>query len=219
VTPSFAGYTTHSPLQLSTKYYKAEVPIWVDEVPLDPSGNSDSGSATWKADFLSEEADIVREAVGALVVAVKAPATHSAREGETDIAQSEDVLALSALMRDIGAVKGCIDEERGGMDVPGVFLLVKSGSGSGSGSASATVAASRSSGEEGEELGDDVDVPLSVGWWEDRLFDLGLFGWEVVEWDPLGDEEAKAKNKFGGRLSLDLCLCFILEIWANFDRI
>ncbi|KAJ5221503.1 uncharacterized protein N7469_010390 [Penicillium citrinum] len=196
-TPSFAGYTTHSPLQLSTKYYKAEVPIWVDEVPLDLSGSSDSGSATWKADFLSEEADIVREAVGALVVAVKAPATHSVREGETDIAQSEDVLALSALMRDIGAVKGCIDEERGGMDVPGVFLLVKSGSGSGSESASATVAASRSSGEEGEELGDDVDVPLSVGWWEDRLFDLGLFGWEVVEWDPLGNEEAKTKNKFG----------------------
>ncbi|OQE23107.1 hypothetical protein PENSTE_c009G01240 [Penicillium steckii] len=192
-TPSFAGYTTHSPLQLNTKYYKAEVPIWVDEVPLDSSDKSDSGSATWKTDFLSEEAEIVREAVGALVVAVKAPGPHSIREGESDIAQSKDVLALSALMRDIGAVKGCIDEERGGMDVPGVFLLVKSGSGS----ANTAVAASRSSGEEGEEIGDDVDVPLSVGWWEDRLFDLGLFGWEVVEWDPLGNEEVKTRNKFG----------------------
>ncbi|KAJ5983662.1 Alpha/gamma-adaptin-binding protein p34 [Penicillium waksmanii] len=169
--PSQATQPT-APLRLSTKYYTAEVPIWVDEVALlsAPKNNSNSnsnptstststpdsssGSETWKNDFLSEEAQIVREAVGALVVAVRAPAPRNDANADVDVAQSEDVLALSALMRDIGAVKGCIDEERGGMDVP-------------------------------------------VGWWEDRLFDMGLFGWEVVEWDPLGEEKEKTRNKFG----------------------
>lgn len=216
--PSFAGYTTHSPLRLSTKYYTAEVPIWVDEVPLLPAPknnsnsnstststpDSSSGSEIWKNDFLSEEAQIVREAVGALVVAVRAPAPRNDANADVDVAQSEDVLALSALMRDIGAVKGCIDEERGGMDVPGVFLLV------GAGGKSTPVSASASARDPEEDAGDELggDVPLSVGWWEDRLFDMGLFGWEVVEWDPLGEEKEKTKNKFGGMLLLYPALLF-----------
>lgn len=193
--PSFAGYTTHSPLRLNTKYYRAEVPIWVDEVPLAP--NETASSEIWKNDFLSEEAEIVREAVGALVVAVRAPISRADLNSEVDVTQSEDVLALSALMRDIGAVKGCIDEERGGMDVPGVFLLVGAGGRSTSSTAGAT--ASRNL-EEGSDLGDEIseDAPLSVGWWEDQLFDMGLLGWEVIEWDPLGEEKEKTRNKFGG---------------------
>lgn len=222
--PSFAGYTTHSPLRLSTKYYTAEVPIWVDEVPLLPAPNvnsiststpdsSTSGSETWKNDFLSEEAQIVRDAVGALVVAVRAPTPRKDANADVDVAQSEDVLALSALMRDIGAVKGCIDEERGGMDVPGVFLLVGASGKSIPVSASASTSAFAQ--DPGEEDGDDElgeDVPLSVGWWEDRLFDMGLFGWEVVEWDPLREEKEKTRNKFGGILLLYSALRYFL--WA-----
>ncbi|KAG0161685.1 hypothetical protein PDIDSM_1852, partial [Penicillium digitatum] len=34
-TSTFAGYTTHSPLRLKTKYYTTEVPVWVDEIPLE----------------------------------------------------------------------------------------------------------------------------------------------------------------------------------------
>lgn len=33
---SFAGYTSHPPLSLRTKYYSAEVSIWCDELPLEP---------------------------------------------------------------------------------------------------------------------------------------------------------------------------------------
>jgi hypothetical protein len=105
-------------------------------------------------------------------------------------------------MRDIGAVKSCIDEERGGYgDVPGVFVLV--------GTRSAAVPKSSTSREDtGLELGvDDVDsgdaagdTPFSVGWWEDQLFDLGLFGWEVVEWDPVEQGTEKTRNKFGGKM-------------------
>lgn len=211
--PSFAGYTTHSPLRLSTKYYTAEVPIWVDEVPLDPrDGSSTSSSATWKDEFLSEEAEIVREAVGALVVTVRAPCPRADIRG-VDVAQSEDVLALCALMRDIGAVKGCIDEERGGMDVPGVLLLVGSSAKlASSKSTSSSVSRDPGMAPELEIDGLGEDAPLSVGWWEDRLFDMGLFGWEVVEWDPAGEgEKEKTRNKFGGMFLL-LCYSALLVL-------
>jgi hypothetical protein len=75
----------------------------------------------------------------------------------------------------------------------------------GAGGKSIPVSASASARDPGEEdAGDELggDVPLSVGWWEDRLFDMGLFGWEVVEWDPLGEEKENTRNKFGGMLLL-----------------
>jgi hypothetical protein len=113
-------------------------------------------------------------------------------------------------MRDVGAVKACIDEERGGYgDVPGVFVLVGSRS-------SAAPKSSAPDGETRLELGvDDVDLgdgaadtPFSVGWWEDQLFDLGLFGWEVVEWDPVEQGGEKTRNKFGGKIVFLLLITF-----------
>lgn len=189
--PSFAGYTTHSPLRIETKYYTAEIPIWVDEVPIQPdedskeeTGDSKPSSSQWRTEFLSPEAEIVREALGALVVAVRNPVSSGTKDGE-----DRDVKALRALMRDIGAVKECVDEERGGVgDVPGVFVLVGAGRGG---------AVIKENEEEGG-LGDlGEEKPLSVGWWEDQLFDMGLVGWEVVEWDPSGEGEVK-RNAFGG---------------------
>ncbi|KAJ5653115.1 Alpha/gamma-adaptin-binding protein p34 [Penicillium lividum] len=196
---SFAGYTTHSPLHLNTKYYSAEIPLWVDEVPLpDLNLNSiptdETKPTTWRTEFLSDEAEIVRDAVGALLVCVKNPSETDPRPG-SDPASRADVRALLDLMREIGAVKERIDEERGGMgDVPGVFVLV--------GTAKSAVPESGSERERDEmglgveeDMGTD-DAPFSPGWWEDMLYDLGCIGWEVVEWDPRGQGE-KTKNKFG----------------------
>lgn len=151
----------------------------------------------------------MRDAVGALVVCVRSPepkhVAASAADADTeDPASRPGVRAVLDLMRDVGAVKSCIDEERGGYgDVPGVFVLV--------GSRSSAVPKSSASAEDehpGLELGvDDVDLgdgagdaPFSVGWWEDQLFDLGLFGWEVVEWDPVEQGTEKTRNKFGGKI-------------------
>lgn len=191
--PSFAGYTTHTPLALSTKYYNAEIPVWVDEVPLalPETSREAATSAQWRTEFLSDEAEIVREALGALVVAVRNPASTAST---SDAGQRADVQALQALMRDIGAVKERVDEERGGVgDVPGIFVLIGAGRGGG-------VVQE----EQGDELGDlgAEEKPLSVGWWEDQLFDIGLVGWEVVEWDPVaagGEEEEIKRNSFGGK--------------------
>ncbi|CAG8227462.1 unnamed protein product [Penicillium olsonii] len=190
---TFAGYTTHSPLRLETKYYNTEVPVWVDEIPLSDTKEQ------WKTDFLSEEAEIVREAVGALVVCANAPESSPPDlSGDSDTAEREDVRALLNVMRGIAAVKEKIDEERGSVgDVPGVLVLV----GARKVPASAGVKASGSDEQEiGGDLGDDLGdvVPLSVGWWEDQFFDMGLLGWEVIEWDPKeGGEETR--NQYGER--------------------
>lgn len=218
-TTSFAGYTTHSPLRLQTKYYAAEIPVWVDEIPLpgevvsqgteDNDNDNDTdkttpGATQWRAEFLSAEAEIVREAVGALVVCVHSPEPSSSANPasntghELDPAERADVRAVRDLMRDVGAVKGCIDEERGGVgDVPGVLVLIGA-------QKSAATRAPVSGGQDGDELelggGEDGldDEPLSVTWWEDQLFDMGLYGWEVVQWDPLEQGGEKTRNKFGG---------------------
>lgn len=151
----------------------------------------------------------MRDAVGALVVCVRAPEYNSnananpVSEAETDVASRADVRAVLDLMRDVGAVKGCIDEERDGYgDVVGVFVLV-----GGRGIVPVPVPRGSASGEGEPGLGDDdVDVgdgdddtPLSVGWWEDQLFDLGLFGWEVVQWDPAEQRGEMTRNQFGGK--------------------
>ncbi|CAG8877075.1 unnamed protein product [Penicillium nalgiovense] len=196
-TSTFAGYTTHSPLRLETKYYTTEVPVWVDEIPLAIHGTDPQPTPTptptaeqWKTDFLSSEAEIVREAVGALVVCAHTPSDVTPLPGsdtDTDPAERPDVRALRDLMRGIGAVKERIDEERGGLgDVPGVF---------GSKDADAELAL----GVDDEDLGGGETVPFSVGWWEDQFFDMGLLGWEVVEWDPKESSEVETRNQYGER--------------------
>jgi hypothetical protein len=192
---TFAGYTSHSPLRLETKYYNTEVPVWVDEIPLLDTATAGS---QWKTDFLSAEAEIVREAVGALVVCAHAPDNSGPppeqNSEQQDVAERGDVRALRDMMRDIGAVKERIDEERGGVgDVPGVFILI----GARKGAASGPAAKDDESG-----LDDDLGemLPLSVGWWEDQFYDMGLLGWEVVEWDPKEGGGIETRNQYGGLL-------------------
>ncbi|KAJ5515205.1 hypothetical protein N7527_006765 [Penicillium freii] len=215
-TSTFAGYTTHSPLRLETKYYTTEVPVWVDEIPLaihDPDTQSTPTPAPtaeqWKTEFLSTEAEIVREAVGALVVCAHTPSDATPPPGSNanaDPAERPDVRALRDLMRGIGAVKERIDEERGGLgDVPGVFVLI----GSRKGAAGAAAGqqgpkdpdAGLGLGVDDEDLGGET-VPFSVGWWEDQFFDMGLLGWEVVEWDPKEVLEVETRNQYGERVGM-----------------
>lgn len=221
---SFAGYTTHSPLRLQTKYYTAEVPVWVDEIPVfakevsqstqDEDQDKDKDTVTpsatqWRTEFLSAEAEIVREAIGTLVVCALSPEpshnTHPGPDAGQDLEGSirrADVRVVRDLMREVGAVKGCIDEERGGVgNVPGVLVLVGSRKNGASSAPGAGVEDGGGLGLGGDEdgLGDGLeDVPFSVPWWEDQLFDMGLYGWEVVEWDPIEQDDEKRRNQFGG---------------------
>lgn len=149
----------------------------------------------------------MREAVGALVVCAHTPSDVTPLPGSNanaDPAERSDVRALRDLMRGVGAVKELIDEERGGLgDVTGVFVLI----GGRKGAAGVGVGQQRSKDADAElglgvddgDLGGGEAAPFSVGWWEDQLFDMGLVGWEVVEWDPKESLDVETRNQYGER--------------------
>lgn len=151
----------------------------------------------------------MREAVGALVVCAHTPSDVTPLPGSNanaDPAERSDVRALRDLMRGVGAVKELIDEERGGLgDVTGVFVLI----GGRKGAAGVGVGQPRSKDADAElglgvddgDLGGGEAAPFSVGWWEDQLFDMGLVGWEVVEWDPKESLDVETRNQYGGEFS------------------
>ncbi|PLB38212.1 adaptin-binding domain-containing protein [Aspergillus candidus] len=219
-TPTFAGYTTHPPLHLENKYYTADVPIWVDEIPLSTSqphsssdeSNSESNSpAKWRAEFSSDEALPVRDAIGALVVCVRNPSpppssstpappsddTPAPPAAATAAAENNpDVEGIKTLMKAVGDIKSLIEEERSdGGDVLTLLVLV------GDTSSAATTTATATAGEDDDGDGNGAaldDEPFSELWWEDQMFEMGLVGVEVVRWDPrVPESEMRVRNSFG----------------------
>ncbi|KAM5446757.1 hypothetical protein MaudCBS49596_006363 [Microsporum audouinii] len=207
-TASFAGYTTHTPLQLNTKYYSTDIPIWVDEVPStplaepseelsSPAGKEDitSSPGAWRNEFISEEAREVRDAIGAIIVCVQRPKPpdpalrrDSVVDGDeknyNDIFQNA-VDTIKEIARAVAEVKALSEEERGEIgDVPGLILLV----GEGCDRKSSVVS------EDGNTSGE-----YGALWWDEELSDLGVgSGLEVVLWDPKrGNGISSARNEYG----------------------
>ncbi|KAE8392016.1 alpha and gamma adaptin binding protein p34-domain-containing protein [Aspergillus alliaceus] len=206
--PSFAGYTTHPPLVLENKYYKASVPIWVDEIPLPiPSSPHSSSSPletlaeekkpgeengkedkeietetltpeTWKSEFSGSEARVVRDAVGGVIICIRNEGLDPGVGSDTGTEDLPEWRGLRAFLEAVGGVKGVMDEERGGLgDVLGLVVLV----------------GRESAGSADDDGGEKT---FSVPWWEDRLFDLGLVGFEVVSWDPR-ENKKEVRDHFG----------------------
>jgi hypothetical protein len=116
------------------------------------------------------------------------------------------VKSLLEFLSAVGRVKGVIEEERGEVgDVPVLLVLVGDGHKGG-----------RVRAEDGdlEEL-DASDDPFSVGWWEDQLFEMGMVGVEVLEWDPKG-EEGEQRNVYGGSSFFFFSLWMLLMgVWTD----
>lgn len=85
---SFAGHTTHPPLLLSTPYYEAQVPIWIDEIPdssaapaaADSNEDIQTSREEWQSGFCAPEAKEVRSAIGGVIIVVDGPALGSSSE-------------------------------------------------------------------------------------------------------------------------------------------
>lgn len=152
---TFAGYTTHAPLHIENRYYTADTPIWVDEVPETSTTTSTSTPGTvktetgeskttgttptqWKTEFSGPEAKVVRDAIGGIMICIRND-VHSAGgaggAGDTKPEDRDDVHAIKNFLRCIADVKGLVEEERGGEDgdglgfggdVLGVIVLVGS---------------------------------------------------------------------------------------------
>ncbi|GKZ85411.1 hypothetical protein AnigIFM56816_011182 [Aspergillus niger] len=201
---TFAGYTTHPPLHLSNKYYTADVPIWVDEIPLptpdssEPTPSVSGGTispAQWKTEFSSPEAQVVRDAIGAVMICFRNPVQMDPVPGQEqqDVEDRADVRGLKEFVKAVGEVRALIEEERGGVgEVPGLVVLVgekKTGPGK---------VGSGGGGEEDENgLGLEIDEVFSEGWWEDQVCEMGLMGMEVVRWGGKEGEEEEGRNRYG----------------------
>ncbi|KAI9367321.1 hypothetical protein BJX61DRAFT_316452 [Aspergillus egyptiacus] len=254
---TFAGYTTHPPLRIENRYYTAEVPIWVDEIPTTATATSiatdtesgtgsnnkedhpatatatataesetkttpKTGSSTkpaeelppaqWAREFSSEEARVVRDAIGAVMICIRNPShVSSSSPGVAEAAppaeDREDVCALKGFINAVGSVRALIEEERGEIGaVPA--LLVLNGKGQGQDQRQARRGEERREGSggfdadfetdggRGDGLG--LDEPFSIGWWEDQLCEMGLIGFEVVEWNGTrAEEEDGRRNQYG----------------------
>lgn len=234
---SFAGYTTHPLLRLTNRYYTADIPIWVDEIPLQTAtdertrtqtaGEGESAAppspAQWAVEFSGEDARVVRDAIGALVICIRNLEDRSASlpagagtgtdagagAGAGSPESRNDVKSLKEFLAAVGRVKGVIEEERAEVgDVPVLLVLVGGPRGHNG---------ARVRGEEGdlEELDGESVEPFSVGWWEDQLFEMGMVGVEVLEWDPTG-EEGEERNVYGGlSFSKDIVDQCGLMLWQN----
>jgi hypothetical protein len=219
---SFAGYTTHAPFQILNKYYSADVPIWVDEIPTSSSPSESTAvgedqiesTPQWKTTFLSAEAREVRDAIGAIVLCVCNPALKISKavpkevldlaatagsstlqtaieEDKRDAAEREDVQSIKELVGIVSELKTKIEEERNGLDennekgdmpggaeVSGILVLVDEHHSS----SSATKKKQSSVSDDGEGL--ETEEPFSSPWWEEILYEQGIFGMEVIPWTP-----------------------------------
>ncbi|KAK0739324.1 hypothetical protein B0T21DRAFT_329080 [Apiosordaria backusii] len=107
---SLAGTTHH--LQLSTPYYTASVPIWLDLI---------SSPEEWSSSFLSEEAKEVLEVLGGVVVVVDLSAASSTSTTSNISPVSPTKEQQKELVKEVGRV---VKEGLGGWDWDGVCLTV-----------------------------------------------------------------------------------------------
>ncbi|KAL4792093.1 hypothetical protein BDV19DRAFT_369088 [Aspergillus venezuelensis] len=232
-TGSFSGYTTHPPLRIENRYYTAEVPVWVDEVPFGDraktegekdgygSGEKEQSptdevkkeeedpSAQWSREFSSGEAQVVRDAIGAVMISIRNPQPSSAPNvpgsQPVDDEDTDEVRTLKSFVKAVGTVRGLVEEERGEIgSVPGLLVLC------GDGKKKEEKKEKKKAGGSGEDDldlglddtdidGDGLDAPFSIGWWEDQLCEMGLIEFEVVEWDGSAESSGKdERNQYGG---------------------
>ncbi|KAL2870846.1 adaptin-binding domain-containing protein [Aspergillus lucknowensis] len=260
---SFAGYTTHPPLRIENRYYTAEVPIWVDEIPI-PTSTSTPGttaaaaattdteqststelvtsregegegqgegqpSSQWAKEFSSEEAQVVRDAIGAVMICFRNPSPPPKLniDGQENVSPDntddhDDVRELKSFVRAIGTVRALIEEERGEIGaVPGLLVLgVKRDQQKKSKKADVQEEQDSDPGLIADlELGEGLDDPFSVAWWEDQLVEMGLMGFEVIEWDLSRPEAAEEKRNLYGELQGMRRVKEVLETheWAGDD--
>ncbi|KAL4752881.1 hypothetical protein BDW72DRAFT_52260 [Aspergillus terricola var. indicus] len=243
-TQSFAGYTTHLPLRIENRYYAADVPVWVDEIPVFPGtgvsanaehvsepestekevlvsepeqrtvglGRTEDACAQWSQEFSSSEARVVRDAIGAVMICLQNPRPNAKPAASTsggngtvipgdDSEDSDEVRGLKAFVRAVGTVRALIEEERGEIgSVPGLLVL-------GGKKEKREKEKPKTGGTREDAFGLDPDLdagldgeldePFSIGWWEDQLCEMGLIGFEVVEWDWTRVQDVEERNQYG----------------------
>ncbi|KIV87834.1 hypothetical protein PV11_03354 [Exophiala sideris] len=208
---SFAGYTSHPPLELRTKYYSADVSIWCDELPIETTGTSqrearesdtqaieqskvdsaaddgkDRSSSTpeeWKSQMLSPAAAEVRAVIGGIVLIL--PITASTSPSIPD--------AYISLVEAVHSFREAVEDDSYGRDIASVVAVQ-----------------STSTSVKPEKLTKAVEHLE-----ETCLSDRGVLGWDFVAWD--GDitqaETDNERNEYGEKTGVQR----IIEVLEGVD--
>ncbi|OAL37049.1 hypothetical protein AYO20_03526 [Fonsecaea nubica] len=173
---SFAGYTSHPPLRLRTKYYAADVGIWCDELPLTVTlehGDADGGKKAvataeasgkvsesepvtlshWREQMLSSEAAEVRAVIGGIILVLPVATPQSPN--------AETLRSYVSLVETVHALREAVEGESYTRDVASAVVLQATAPAVSKAKLNETV-------ERLEEL---------------CLSEEGILGWDFVAWD------------------------------------
>ncbi|KHE78513.1 hypothetical protein GE21DRAFT_1223116, partial [Neurospora crassa] len=196
--PSLAGITHH--LSLSTPYYTASIPIWLDLI---------SSPADWSASFLSEEAKEVLGVLGGVVCVFEIPFSSSGSSiSSSSSSGGEDDAKVKAAQKEktrelIKGVGKVVREGLGGWEWEGVGLAV----GVTTTTATATVSSDIGGGGDGETTFAEMDVDMEdeINEWDDLCAEWGL---EFVHHRVGGGNNNNSKkgeekrNEFGEKMGI-----------------
>lgn len=160
---SFAGYTSHPPLNIHTKYYAAKINLWCDELPPLTASNTEPAEPSlteWTSQMLSAEAQEVREVLGSIVVLSSFNAAHKDHKAEL-----QDVMSYVTA---VNKVREAIEDESG-RDVATILAVQDM-------TPSATAERQLAQGQDTSLLSFTQKLE------ETCLEDHGIFGWDVVGW-------------------------------------
>ncbi|KAK5952096.1 hypothetical protein OHC33_006983 [Knufia fluminis] len=205
---TFAGYTSHPPLQLRNKYYAADVTLWCDELPANPDLEQ------WTKQMLSAEAKEAREVIGGIVVVF----SHVQTAETTHDAQKDDVEELIGYIKALNELRELIEDESG-RDLATAAVVQDM-----TPKAAAMRRAEREGGSGITSFAETLE--------EVCVSDYGIFGWDIVAWQPESalsseddidadkptggaavDQPEQSKNEYGERIGMGR----ILEVLEQTD--
>jgi hypothetical protein len=216
---TFAGYTSHLPLVLSTKYYSRQVSLWCDELPSSTTTEgsvdgqrtavdvTDAQSATetsdetlslqqWQETMLSPEAGEVRAVMGGIILLLPVSASQSS---------AQSLLAsFMPYLKAAHALRETIEDESLGRDVASIVILQQKTYTNGNSSASRS----------------DATLKELVEALESSMIENDMFGWDVacctdpaVSQTPDDLVDGGVRNEFGEKLGM----ARVIEVLEGID--
>lgn len=208
---TFAGYTSHPPLGLRTKYYSKDVSLWCDELPSDSpenvsetkeptdgteppvaldSGGDDIGESLtlrqWQETMLSSAAGEVRSVIGGIVLILPVETPRGSTDTQVDL--------FMPYIQAVHSLREAIEDESVGRDIASAIILHHT-----SPSASALSEDSARIDDASKTLTEKIEA---------KTLDNDMFGWDVVWWNgqvdqsTTGEPDQDQRNEYGEKLGM-----------------
>lgn len=208
---TFAGYTSHPPLGLRTKYYSKDVSLWCDELPSDSpenvseanksddsaesavkldSGLDDIGETLtlrqWQETMLSAAAGEVRSVIGGIVLILPMETPRGSTDNQVDL--------FMPYIQAVHALREAIEDESVGRDIASAIVLHHI-----SPAANAVSEDSARTGDVSKTLTEKIEA---------KTLESDMFGWDIVWWNgqasesTTGESGQDQRNEYGEKLGM-----------------